>query len=152
MGEPNIRHASQADVAKIRMLVDAAYGHYVARMGIQPLPMLDDYDARVDRGQAWVLEESGSIVGLVVLEDGPDGLLLLDNIAVAPAAQGQGHGRRLIRFAEAEARRRGCCRLELYTNALMTENIAMYIRYGFDETRRLREPGRERVFMAKELT
>ena len=51
--------------------------------------------------------------------------LLLDNIAVDPARHGQGIGRRLLDFTEAEARRRGYGAVELYTNEVMVENIAM---------------------------
>jgi GNAT superfamily N-acetyltransferase len=35
------------------------------------------------------------------------GTMLLDNVAVSPNAQGKGYGRRLIAFAEEEARRQG---------------------------------------------
>jgi ribosomal protein S18 acetylase RimI-like enzyme len=112
--------------------------------------MLDDYAARVARGEAWVLEEDGAVVGLLVLEDRPDGLLL-DNVAVAPAAHGRGLGRALIAFAEAEARRRGFLALRLYTHALMTENQALYRHLGFVETGRGTQDGFDRVFMAKRL-
>ena len=76
---------------------------------------------------------------------------LLDNIAVLPECQGKGHGRVLIEFAEAEARRRGFQEIHLYTHALMTENIALYRRIGFVETRRVSEKGYDRVYMTKRL-
>ena len=41
-----------------------------------------------------------------MLEDTKDRALLLDNVTVAPAAQGKGHRRALIAFAEAEACKR----------------------------------------------
>ncbi len=134
----------------VRALVRDAYGHYVERLGREPGPMRDDYGRRIAGGQAWVLEEEGEIVGLVVLEEQPEGLLL-DNIAVAPAAQGQGHGRRLMTFAEEEARRRGFDELRLYTNVLMVENIARYTHLGYVETGRIREKGYERLYMVKRL-
>ncbi len=65
--------------------------------------------------------------------------------------QGQGLGRRLVAFAESEARRLGYAELRLYTHATMTENIALYTRLGFCETGRGREAGYDRVFMAKRL-
>ncbi len=76
---------------------------------------------------------------------------LLDNIAVLPDWQGKGHGRALIEFAESEARRRGWQELRLYTHALMTENIALYRRIGFTETRRVSEMGYDRIYMTKRL-
>ena len=144
-----IRPACPEDADAIRRLTQTAYGHYVARMGKPPGPMLDDYDGRVAAGQAWVLEESGVLAGVLVLEDAGDGTLLLDNVAVAPSAQGKGIGRALIAFAEAEAQRRGLREVRLYTNVLMTEKLALYGRLGFRETGRVREKGYERVYMAK---
>ena len=144
-----IRPARPEDAGAIRRLAQCAYGHYVARMGKPPGPMLDDYDGRVAAGQAWVLEENGMLAGVLVLEDAGDGTLLLDNVAVAPSAQGKGLGRALIAFAEAEAQRRGLREVRLYTNVLMTENLALYGRLGFRETGRVSEKGYERVYMAK---
>ena len=65
--------------------------------------------------------------------------------------QGHGVGRRLIEFAESEARRLGHTELRLYTHVTMTENIALYSRLGFVETGRGREAGYDRVFMTKRL-
>ena len=146
-----IRPAQAADADALRTLVHDAYTPYIARIGKPPGPMLDDYDRRIAAGQVWVLVSDGALAGLLVLEDA-DGALLLDNIAVAPAAQGQGHGRALIEFAHAEARRRGLTQLRLYTHVLMTENVALYARLGFIETGRVSEHGYQRVYMAKRLT
>ena len=72
-------------------------------------------------------------------------------IAVHPDRQGQSVGRRLIAFAEAEARRLGHTELRLYTHATMTENIALYRRLGFTETGRGAQAGYDRVFMTKRI-
>lgn len=146
-----IRPARGEDVAAIGQIVREAYGHYVARLGKPPGPMLDDYARRVADRQVWVLEEGGTLGGILVLEDAEDGALLLDNIAIAPHAQGKGHGRALVAFAEAEARRRGHASIRLYTHVLMTENVAIYGRLGFAETHRVTEKGYDRVYMAKRL-
>ncbi len=121
-----IRPALPKEAAALTALVEAAYGHYVARIGRRPGPMEDDYAAQPDA-------------------------LLLDNVAVAPEAQGRGIGRALIAFAEAEARRRGHRQIRLYTHVLMTENIALYTRLGFAETGRVSEKGFQRVYMEKPL-
>ena len=149
LGQPRLARPAEADT--LRRIVDEAYGHYIERMGKRPGPMLDDYSKRVEDGQAWVLEQDGTIAGFVVLEDGDEGALLLDNIAVSPSAQGQGVGRHLIAFTESEARRRGCQQVRLYTHVLMVENIALYNRLGFQETGRVSEKGFDRVYMAKSL-
>ena len=145
-----IRAAGTHDAPAMFDVVRAAYQHYIARIGKPPGPMLDDYPRRIADGQAWVLEDGGHIVGILVLEATQAGFLL-DNIAVLPEYQGKGQGRILIEFAEAEARRRGFQEIHLYTHALMTENIALYRRIGFVETHRVSEKGYDRVYMTKPL-
>jgi ribosomal protein S18 acetylase RimI-like enzyme len=148
---PTIRIAAAADAVSVQAIVDAAYRSYIPRIGKPPGPMLDDYAKRIADGQVWKLDCAGDIVGILVLEETPDGLLL-DNIAVAPDQQGMGHGRRLLEFAEAETTRRGWNEIHLYTNALMAENIALYRRIGYVETSRITEKGFDRVYMTKRLT
>jgi ribosomal protein S18 acetylase RimI-like enzyme len=145
-----IRLAMPQEADTIRDIVHAAYRDYIPRIGKPPGPMLDDYVRRVAEGQAWVLEDAGRIVGILVLEQ-TDESFLLDNVAVVPHAQGGGYGRMLIAFAEAEGRRRGYREIRLYTHALMTENQALYKRLGFAETGRITEKGFDRVYMTKRL-
>lgn len=140
-----------ADRAAVEAVVHAAYAPYVERIGKPPGPMLDDYGKRIAEGSVSVLEGAdGAILAIIVLLPHGDHMLL-DNVAVRPEAQGQGLGRRLVAFAEAEARRLGFAELRLYTHQKMTENIALYRRLGFVETGRGREAGYDRVFMAKRL-
>ncbi|HET6184365.1 MAG TPA: GNAT family N-acetyltransferase [Acetobacteraceae bacterium] len=145
-----IRPASAADVPAMEGLVAAAYGNYVPRIGKPPGPMLDDYAAHVRNHRAWVIERAAALAGLIVLIAEEDHLLL-DNVAVDPACQGQGIGRALLAFAEAEARRRGYAELRLYTHAAMTENRAMYAALGWEETGRGEQAGYQRVFFRKRL-
>jgi len=113
--------------------------------------MLDDYSRLIEAGAVSVVEEPGGLLAaIIVLVPKPDHLLL-DNIAVRPDRQGKGLGRRLVAFAESEARRLGHAELRLYTHVTMTENIALYARLGFDETGRGQEAGYDRVFMRKRL-
>jgi ribosomal protein S18 acetylase RimI-like enzyme len=150
MDEPRIRAATAADVTAIADVVDQAYRHNIARMGKPPGPMLDDYAARVLEGVVWVLEEGSVIAGIIVLLPALD-YLLLDNIAISPARQGLGLGRRLLAFAEAEALRRGYNEIRLYTHQTMVENQRLYASIGYDETGRGTEAGYDRVFMRKQL-
>ena len=146
--DTRLRLAAASDVMAIEDIVCDAYAPYVARLGRAPAPMRDDYDARVRRGEAWVLEETGTIVGLVVLQPAAD-YLLIDNVAVAPICQRRGLGRRLLSFAEDEARRCGFAELRLYTNEMMHENIALYGHCGWIEYARGEQAGYRRVFMRK---
>ncbi len=145
-----IRPAEAADAPAVAACVTAAYEMYVARIGKPPGPMLDDYAAVIANHWVFVLSEAGAVIGALVLIRQADGLLL-DNVAVHPDHQGRGFGRRLIGFAEAEARRRGYQALDLYTHELMTENIGMYRALGYQETGRRVEHGYPRVYMRKRL-
>ena len=98
-----------------------------------------------------MLEDETAIVGVLVLIPEAEALLL-DNVAILPAAQGLGHGRRLLLFAEQFARDAGYRSIRLYTNEAMTENIALYSRIGYVETHRAEEKKLRRVYMAKRLT
>ena len=150
MDEPRIRAATVADVPAIADIVEQAYRHYVDRMGKPPGPMLDDYAARVLEGAVSVLEEGAAITGIIVLLPTTN-YLLLDNVAVSPARQGLGLGRRLLTFAEAEALRRGYHEIRLYTHQTMVENQRLYASIGYEETGRGTEAGYDRVFMRKQL-
>jgi N-acetylglutamate synthase-like GNAT family acetyltransferase len=145
-----LRSATPADVPRITELIKSAYGHYVERMGGQPRPMTDDYAAVVRTHQATVAERDGQIVGLLVLRVTDEGFLV-DNVAVDPSYQGTGVGRTLLELAEAEARRAGFDSIYLYTNAMMTENQALYARIGYVEYDRRARGGTTVVYMRKEL-
>jgi GNAT superfamily N-acetyltransferase len=144
-----IRLARAGEAAALHALVQQAYARWVPVCGGRPLPMDDDYAARIAAGEAWVIERDGAPVALLVLEEAA-GFLLLDNVAVAAAHEGTGMGRALIAFAEAEAARRGFGEIRLYTNRKMARNLALYERLGYarlgeEEIR----PGFVRVWMGK---
>jgi ribosomal protein S18 acetylase RimI-like enzyme len=127
-----LRPAKAADAPRLTELVQAAYGHYVERLGGPPRPMTDDYADVVRRDQVTVAERSGEIVGLIVLAVGDEGFLV-DNVAVDPSHQGSGVGRALLERAEGAARRAGFDSIYLYTHEKMTENLALYSRLGYVE-------------------
>ena len=144
----HIRKATAADLPTVREIIDAAYGMYLSRMDRPPAPMLRDYAPVIGTGALWVTGNPPE--GLISLTPA-DGGLLVENVAVHPRAQGAGLGRRLMEFAEAEAARMGLARLSLYTNVVMTENQAIYVRLGYRETRRETEDGYQRVYMEKDI-
>lgn len=150
MTDGRIRPAIPSDAGAIRAVVDAAYAVYLPRMDKPPGPMLDDYDARIAAGEAFVLETGTDILGILILIDA-DGHLLLDNVAISPGAQGQGVGRQLVAFAESEAQRRGFGEIRLYTHVAMADNVAYYEKLGWEETHRGEQAGYQRIFMRKRL-
>jgi ribosomal protein S18 acetylase RimI-like enzyme len=97
-----------------------------------------------------VAEVDGAIAGVIVLVSGDDHLLV-ENVAVAPGMQGRGLGGELMRFAERRATELGVGELRLYTNELMTENLALYPALGYVETGRRAEDGLSCVYFSKRL-
>lgn len=145
-----LRRAGPLDAAGIGELVRAAYEGYTELIGRTPIPMLADYEVVVRDHEVWVLEAAGEVVAVLELVAEPD-RLWIENVAVAPGWQGRGLGRRLLRHAEDEARRRGLPALGLLTNERYVANIAMYERYGFVETHREPHLGTDLVHFRKPL-
>lgn len=167
MNEPlEFTLAQPHDEQQIVALVRAAYLLYIERIGKEPAPMTADYGTAIAAGQVSVVrradeadspgegadknvgEQAGEILGLIVMEAMPD-YLLVENIAVSPAAQGLGIGGLLLEHAYAEARSKGLAEVRLYTNAKMTENLSYYPRRGFIETGRRHEDGFDRVYFSR---
>lgn len=150
--EPKIRRAAPADEARLAALQKRAYVKYVPRIGAEPKPMTEDAAGLLQNFDVWVVDgmEEG-LAGALVLRDAGDHLLIW-SVAVDPTQQGAGLGRRLLEFAEAHARKSGLTEIRLYTNALFTENRALYAYLGYVETGTETHDGRELVHMAKTLT
>ena len=150
MADRSIRPAERGDAAVVRDLVRMAYSKYVERIGKEPAPMLEEYDALIRASEVWVWNEGGEVLGVLVMRPADDHLFV-DNVAVAPGHQGKGLGRELVAFAEERAEREGLPEVRLYTNEKMHENLAVYARLGFEETERKIDGGYRRVFMRKRL-
>ena len=130
-----IRKAAPDDAETITRITDAAYAKYVPLMGRKPQPMTADYHQIVVAHPVWVLSSAQELAGVLVLMHEPDTLLIY-SVAIAPEYQKRGLGRRLLVWAESEARQAGYASIRLFTNALMESNIALYTRLGYTETRR----------------
>ena len=113
-----IRAAQGPDAAAMHEIVERAYGTYVERIGRRPAPMDDDYAGKIRDGHVSVADEGGEIVGLI--------------------------GRSLMSHADACTATRGIAELRLYTDAAMTENLALYPRLGYHDDDR-RTEGRRRM-------
>ena len=145
-----LRPARDGDLPAVLRIVHDAYAPYIPRIGRRPGPMDDDYAARIREAAVTLAEDPGGVAGLSVLRLDP-APALLDNVAVAPRAQGRGLGRALIAAAETRAREAGHDRVTLYAHVAMVENRALYARLGYAETHRATEDGLHRVYMAKPL-
>jgi GNAT superfamily N-acetyltransferase len=137
--------ATAADLTTIAAVVDAAYAHYIPVLGgRKPRPMTDDHAARVARGETWLIEDRGEVVGVTSMHE-EDGTIHIFNIAIHPSAQGRGLLHEVFGFAEQLARDLGATRLTLFTNALMERNRAIYNHVGFREVREEDVPGGYRI-------
>ncbi|MEU6702674.1 GNAT family N-acetyltransferase [Streptomyces wuyuanensis] len=142
------RPAGPADVPRVKAVTDAAYHHYIERIGLVPAPMRADHAANVAAGRVRVAGDP--VDGVLVLVPAPDHLWL-DSIAVHPDAQGTGLGRRLLAFVEEHARELGLPEVRLLTNAMMWENRRMYERYGYEAVERRMEGPYDRIHYRKPL-
>lgn len=127
----SFRSAEPDDASAIRALVRAAYAKWVPVLGREPRPMQADYEAAVREHDFDIAERGGEMVALIetMLRDDH---LWIENIAVAPTAQGQGLGTLLLERTETRARVAGRPELRLLTNGKMDANIALYRRVGFN--------------------
>lgn len=146
----NIRPAKIGDLYSVTACVREAYVKYVGRIGKEPAPMHADYEAAILAGEAWVMVEDDDTAGVLIMRPEEDHLFV-ETVAVRTAWQGKGLGRKLMAFAEEEARGLGLREIRLYTNEKMTENLPFYLGLGFEETGRGLDEGYRRVFMKKRL-
>lgn len=144
----DIRLATHTDVPRVKAVTDAAYHHYIERIGLVPAPMEADHAADVAAGRVFVAGDP--VVGLVALRTEADHLYL-DNIAVHPDAQGIGLGRGLLAFVEARARELGLPEVRLLTNAMMWENQKLYERYGYELVERRLDGPYDRMHYRKQV-
>jgi ribosomal protein S18 acetylase RimI-like enzyme len=141
-----IRSASRDDAIRLGALARTAYAKYVARIGREPAPMRADFAAEIAAGRVMVIETEGLIVGYMVAAADGDAYVI-DDIAIDPTLQGRGFGRQLMKHAMWQAKYLHLPFVRLYTNAAMTENLAMYAHLGFVETHCAREQGFDRVHL-----
>ena len=113
--------------------------------------MLEDYVEVIDQCFVRVALAEGKVVGAIVMKLTEEGFYI-DNVAVRPAVKAQGVGRKLLEFAEAEARSRGYTSIYLATHELMAENRSLYGRIGYVEYDRRQVSGYSRVFLRKSLS
>jgi ribosomal protein S18 acetylase RimI-like enzyme len=146
-----IRKAEMTDEAAVRDCAENAYIRYVAAIGRKPAPMVADFAGQIASEQVYVATDAdGALQGFIVFM-AEDDHMLLENVAVRPAAAGRGIGKSLIQFCEAEALRLGLGAVHLYTNEKMTENLSLYPRLGYQEVGRRSEQGFNRVYFEKSL-
>ncbi|EFL89243.1 GNAT family N-acetyltransferase [Ahrensia sp. R2A130] len=145
-----LRPATETDLPNVSEWARAAYAPYVARIGREPAPMVANFAAHLADGDLHVIEADGDAVGYSV-HHMTDATLFMENIAVDPQRQGGGIGRFVFDHLADLARAKGAARIDLYTNAKMTEALAFYDRLGFRITDQRIEDGFDRVYLSKDV-
>ena len=125
-----LRRAVPADAAAVRALTREAYDKWVPLIGREPKPMQADYERAVREHRIDLLYCEGEFAALIETLPAADHLLV-ENVAVSPAFQGRGFGRRLMAHAEELATSSGFGEIRLYTNQRFAENIELYRRLGY---------------------
>ncbi|MBN9549014.1 MAG: GNAT family N-acetyltransferase [Alphaproteobacteria bacterium] len=144
------RPAAPADAAAVKAIVRAAYAKWVPVIGREPLPMRADYDKALEEHHFDLAIEDGRIVGLIETM-AHDDHIWIENVAVAPEAQGRGIGRRLLDRAERKAVETGCRELRLLTNGAFEANVRLYRRHGYAIDREEPFMNGTTVYMSKRL-
>jgi predicted N-acetyltransferase YhbS len=145
MGEIVFRTASVGDIDDIVHLVEGAYRGDSARRGwTHEADLLDgqrtDREAVAEiiadpRQRLLLAFEGGDLVGTVCVSDVGDGACYLGMLAVEPARQAGGLGRRLIEAAEKEAQEQfGARQMEMTVIRQRDDLIAYYLRRGYRRT------------------
>ncbi|MBZ9737427.1 GNAT family N-acetyltransferase [Mesorhizobium sp. CA15] len=144
------RPAERADSATIRDIVRSAYSRWVPLIGREPMPMRADYDRAVAEHPFELAVEGDRIVGMIetMLEEDH---LWIENVCVAPDAQGRGIGRLLLERAEHKARVASRFELRLLTNGAFAANVSLYKKHGYTIDREEPFMNGTTVYMSKKL-
>jgi ribosomal protein S18 acetylase RimI-like enzyme len=148
--DPAIRRAGPADLPALVALQRAAYGPNAGILGVEPLPLLADYEEVLRESDVWLAVCGEAVLGALILRRRADHLLIW-SVAVAPQAQGRKIGQRLLALAEEQAGRHGVGILRLYTGEKLTKNIDWYKRSGYTIERVEALDDRRLVHMVKQL-
>jgi len=144
------RLAQPSDAAAVRDIVRAAYAKWVPMIGREPLPMRADYEKAVVEHPFDLAVEGGRIVGMIETIFADDHLWI-ENVCVAPDAQGRGIGRLLLERAERKARDAGRFELRLLTNGAFEANVSLYKKHGYTIDREEPFMNGVTVYMSKKL-
>jgi GNAT superfamily N-acetyltransferase len=126
------RLALPAESGDAGRVLRAAFTPYMQRLGREiPADHYKGLPASIERGDVFVADEAGRIVGVAATERRESGLYL-DRLAVDPAKQGSGLGGRLLARLEEVARARSDRTISLMTAEMMDHLLRLYGRHGFE--------------------
>jgi RimJ/RimL family protein N-acetyltransferase len=144
-----VSRATESDLSALIELTAAC----IARMRSEGIEQWDEvYPAESDLRRdvlaknVWVLRSEGEIVGCMTLDGRPDPLWasipwqhtaepigVVHRLMIVPSHQGRGLARRLMNFAEAEARRQGFTAIRLDSFLQNPTSMALYKKLGYTQ-------------------
>ena len=126
------RNALPSERDQADHVLRAAFTPYMHRLGREiPADYYEWLPASIERGDVFVADEAGRVVGVAATERRDTGLYL-DRLAVDPAKQGSGLGSFLLVRLEEVARARGDRTMSLTTAEMMEHLLRLYGRHGFE--------------------
>jgi GNAT superfamily N-acetyltransferase len=148
-GDLDLRRAVRADMETVVQIQRAAYARNRELLGVEPLPLLADYEQIFRDYEVWVTAD-GTIESVLILEPRPDDLLIW-SIATDPRRQQAGRGRAMLLAAEVRARELSRTTMRLYTGAVLHHLTSWYGRNGYAIERIEEMPDRTVAHMVKQL-
>jgi len=148
-GDFALRRAARADFEAVVAIQRAAYARNRELLGVEPLPLLADYEQILRDYEVWVTAE-GPIASVLILELRADDLLIW-SIATDPQRQQTGLGGAMLAAAEIRAGELGRATMRLYTGAILHHLTGWYGRHGYAIERIEERPDRSVAHMVKQL-
>jgi GNAT superfamily N-acetyltransferase len=130
VGNLALRRATRADLDAVVAIQHAAYARNRELLGVEPLPLMTDYEAIFRDYEIWVTA-SGPVEGVLILKGRADDLLIW-SIATDTTRQKSGLGRAMLAAAELRARELGLDTMRLYTGTVLEHLVAWYARNGYE--------------------
>ena len=128
VGDTVLRRASRADFDAVVALQRAAYARNRELLGVEPLPLMVDYEEIFRDYEVWV--SGDPIAGVLILKPRTEDLLIW-SIATDPGRQMSGLGHAMLGAAEQRARALGLEIMRLYTGATLQHLVDWYGRNGY---------------------
>lgn len=148
-GDLALRRAVPGDFERVVAIQRAAYARNRELLGVEPLPLMVDYEDIFRDYEVWVTAE-GPISCVLILEPRADDLLIW-SIAADPLSQQAGLGRAMLAAAEVRARELGQATMRLYTGAILHHLTGWYSRNGYAIERIEELPDRKVAHMVKRI-
>ena len=148
--QTTIRLAVSADAAGVTDCVCRAFIDYIAVIGQQPQPMLEDYQSLISQSRVYIAVADAQLAGVLVI-DTTGQEFCIDTLATHPLCQGAGIGKKLIAWAERLAQEQDGDAVTLSTNRLMHKTRAIYRHLGFVDYDHAIVNGYDRILMRKTL-